>query len=120
MVVKTQNKGREITGLQVGSNNVRRYFPKDTAVVELQLDHLQIQCRLEPDFWRDQPEIHDPRLGAWLESKNLHVRPSCDPVPLALIPKGKNSFLLRTIAVNNRISALRPQSRPASDPFNAA
>ena len=28
MVVRTQSKGREITGLQVGAHNVRRYFPK--------------------------------------------------------------------------------------------
>jgi len=51
MVVKTQSKGREITGLHVGVNNVRRFFPKHIAVIELQLDHLQIQCGLGPDFW---------------------------------------------------------------------
>ena len=65
MVVKTQSKGRGITGLHVGANNVRRYFPKDISVIELQLDHLQIQCGLPPDFWHGQPEIYDPRLGAW-------------------------------------------------------
>jgi len=30
MVVKTQSKGHGVTGLHVGSNNVRRYFPKGT------------------------------------------------------------------------------------------
>ena len=67
MVVRTQGKGRSVTGLNVGANNVRRYFPKNNLVIELQLDSLQIQCGLEPDFWQDQPDIHDPRLCAWLE-----------------------------------------------------
>ena len=115
MVVKTQCKGREITGLQVGANNVRRYFPKGTAVIELQLDHLQIQCWLAPGFWQDQPEIHDPRLGAWLESKNFHLRPSLEPVPLAMIPSGKNSFRLRPILLNGQA-----RNKPPFDPFNVA
>ena len=115
MVVKTQSRGCEIIGLQVGANNVRRYFPKDVAVVELELDHLQIQCCLEPEFWLDQPEIQDPRLGAWLESKNLRERPSREPVPLAMIPNGKHSFRLRPIRLKDR-----RRNKPASDPFNAA
>jgi hypothetical protein len=112
MVVRTQSTGLEIIGLQVGANNVRRYFPKDAVVIELELDHLQIQCCLGPDFWQDQPEIHDPRLSAWLESKNFHERPSRSPVPLAMIPNGKNSFRLR---LKDRL-----RSQPASDPFNPA
>jgi len=67
MVVKTQSKGRGVTGLNVGSSNVQRYFPRGISFVELQLDHLQIQCDLSPDFWQDQPEIFDPRLCAWLD-----------------------------------------------------
>jgi hypothetical protein len=115
VVVRTQSKGHEITGLQVGADNVRRYFPEGTAIVELELDHLQIQCCLEVGFWRDQPVIHDPRLGAWLESKRFHERPSCDPVPLAMIPSGKNSYRLRPIVRKNQA-----RNRPASDAFNAA
>jgi hypothetical protein len=125
MVVKTQSRGCEITGLQVGVDNVRRYFPRDTAVIELQLDHLQIQCCLEPDFWQGQPEINDPRLGAWLESKNLHERPCRTPVPLAMIPNGKNSFRLRPISLNGRVSARdvsigHARKKPAAGTFNAA
>lgn len=115
MVVRTQSKGREITGLQVGANNVRRYFPKATEVIQLELDHLQIQCSLRPDFWQDQPEINDPRLGAWLQSKNFHELPSREPVPLALIPNGENSFRLRPISLKHRA-----RNKPARDPFNAA
>lgn len=100
MVVKTQSKGRELVGLQVGATNVRRYFPKDTSVIELQLDHLQIQCGLGPDFWQGQAEIRDPRLAAWLQSKNFAGRPGQEPVPLALIPEGKASFRLKTISVH--------------------
>jgi hypothetical protein len=115
MVVRTQSKGREITGLQVGANNVRRYFPKGTEIIELELDHLQIQCSLGPDFWQDQPEIHDPRLGAWLQSKNFHERPSREPVPQALIPNGENSFRLRPISLKHRA-----RNKSARNPFNAA
>lgn len=115
MVVRTQSKGCEITGLQVGAHNVRRYFPKGAAVIELELDHLQIQCTLPPGFWLDQPEICDPRLSAWLVSKNFHERPSRTPIPLAMIPNGKNSFRLRPISMN-----ARSRSKPAADPFNAA
>jgi hypothetical protein len=115
MVVKTQNKGCEITGLQVGASNVRRYFPKGAAVIELELDHLRIQCWLAPGFWQDQPEIHDPRLSAWLESKNFHPRPSRDPVPLAMVPSGENCFRLRPIALYGHV-----RNRPPADPFNPA
>jgi hypothetical protein len=115
MVVKTQSKGREFTGLQVGANNVRRYFPKSALVIELQLDHLRIQCRLPPDFFEDRPVIYDRRLGAWLEAKNFHVRHSPIPVPLAMIPNGNNSFRLRPIAPNGLV-----RYKPPSDPFNPA
>jgi hypothetical protein len=95
MVVKTQSKGRGVTGLNVGTSNVQRYFSRSVSFVELQLDHLQIQCDLSPDFWQDQPEIFDPRLCAWLESKHLSANPGKGPIPLAMIPAGKNSFRLR-------------------------
>ena len=62
MVVKTQLKGTEITGLRVGARNVRRYFPRGVRVIELQLDHLQIQCGLAPEFWRGGPARHGARL----------------------------------------------------------
>lgn len=100
MVVKTHSKGRGNTGLLVGNSNVRRYFPKNMAVVELQLDHVQIQCGLRPDFWQGRPEIHDPRLCAWLESKNLHGAPNRPDIPLALIPSGQNSFRLQPVSIN--------------------
>ena len=52
MVVKAQSKGRGLSGLLVGTENVRRYFPKEVSSIELQLDHLRIQCGLAPDFWK--------------------------------------------------------------------
>jgi hypothetical protein len=97
MIVRTQSKSRGVTGLHVGANNVRRYFPRQNASIELQLDHLQIQCMLDPGFWLDQPEIYDPRLCAWLESRHLHSRPDRAPIPLAMIPAGKNSFRLQPV-----------------------
>jgi len=108
MVVKTNCNGREITGVEIGAGNVRRYFSKESAFIELLLDHLQIQCGLSPDFWQGQTEIRDPRLRVWLESKNFKARPGEAPVPLALIPSGKNCFRLQTTKAHER-SRLNPE-----------
>ena len=93
MVVTSQCIGHRVTGLYVGPTNVRRYFSKRMTKIELRLDHLLIECGLAPNFWHDQPEIQDPRLCLWLESKqrngNGHL-----PVRMALIPSGTNSFIL--------------------------
>jgi hypothetical protein len=105
MVVKTQSKGRGVTGLHVGVNNVRRYFPKNISSIELQLDHLQIECGLKPNFWQGEPEIFDPRLCAWLESRHMHAKPDRTPIPLAMIPEGKNSFRLRPVRLNGQAHA---------------
>lgn len=117
MVVKTQSKGREVLGLQVGASNARRYFSKDSAVIELQLDHLSIQCGLKPEFWDGQAEIRDPRLCAWLELKNFHGKVGDSPVPLAMIPSGKNSFRLQPLGMR---SHARAKHHSAAPPLNAA
>jgi hypothetical protein len=102
MVVKALCNGSEVSGLHVGLQNVRRYFPKNVKQVELQLDHLRIECGLQPNFWRSQPEIRDPRLSLWLKSKN-HTQMVCrTPVPFAMIPAGVNSFKLEPVARNRR------------------
>jgi hypothetical protein len=117
MVVTTQSKGREVLGLQVGINNARRYFPKDAAVIELQLDHLRIQCGLKPDFWNGQPEIRDPRLCTWLELKNFNGKVGDSPFPLAMIPAGKNSFRLQPLSMRSH-SRVKHHATPP--PLNAA
>lgn len=97
MVVKTQCKGRACTGVSVGDNDVRRYFPQQTESIDLELDHLLIRCGMSPGFWNGNSEISDPRLCAWLESKNfLHWKAGEPPVALAMIPSGKNVFRLKT------------------------
>ncbi len=98
MLVKTQSKGHGVTGLYVGTDNVRRYFPKGTKNIEIEIGHLRIQCDLSPDFWQGQPEIYDPRLCAWLESKNLHSTAN-RTVSLAMIPAGNNSFKLQPMSL---------------------
>lgn len=94
MVVKTQCKGREVTGLLVGASNARRYFPRNLSAIELELDHLRIECGLTPDFWHGQAELHDPRLCAWLQAKQSNSNSCREPWPLAMIPAGGNSFRL--------------------------
>jgi|ERR1700683_840448 hypothetical protein len=96
MFVTSQCNGNRVTGLYVGASNVRRYFRRHVASIELQIDHLRIACGLTPHFWLDQPEIHDPRLCAWLESKHRDRKERRGPVLMALIPSGKNSFILST------------------------
>jgi len=93
MIVTSVCVGHHVTGLKVGAKNARRFFPKDTREIELQLDHLRIQCGLAPDFWQNQPEIHDPRLCLWLESKRWVGRAN-GPAPVAMIRSGENSFIL--------------------------
>jgi hypothetical protein len=48
--IKTQSTGRRVTRLNVGANNVRRYFPKNILIIELLMVDLQIQCGSGPDF----------------------------------------------------------------------
>lgn len=113
MVVRTQNKGHGVVGLHVGANNVRRYFPKHVSSVELQLDHLQIECGLKPDFWQDEPEIFDPRLCLWLESRLMRANPGRTPILLAMIPEGENSFRLRPVRQNGQARAKLSSSATA-------
>ncbi len=93
MVVTSQCTGQRVTGLYVGAHNVRRYFSKRVTQIEIRLDHLLIECGLAPRFWHDKPEIHDPRLCLWLESKQRSGKGNA-PVPLAMIPSGTNSFTI--------------------------
>lgn len=93
MVVTSRHSGHKVTALRVGEENVRRYFRREVAEIELRLDHLEIRCELTPEFWRDQPEIHDRRLCLWLEWKERGEGAS-DPAPLAMIRSGKNCFVL--------------------------
>jgi hypothetical protein len=90
MVVTSKCIGHRDTGLYVGPSNVRRYFSKRATQIELKLDHLLIECGLSPNFWHDDPEIYDPRLCLWLESKQR----GHSQIAMALIPSGKNSFIL--------------------------
>jgi hypothetical protein len=115
MVVRTHCDGREAV-LYIGARNAQRNFPKDMKDIELVLGHLHIHCELPPEFWHGQPEIRDPRLCAWLESKIFHGRARRTPVPLVMLPAGKNSFRLQTIklpsASENGLAKIGPASMP--------
>jgi hypothetical protein len=101
MVVTSQCFGHRVTGILVGESNVQRYFPRNITEVELQLDHLRIECGLGPNFWKDKPEISDPRLGLWLESKDRNGHGRRLPTPLAMIPSGSNSFIVSPAQLEN-------------------
>jgi len=108
MVVRSQCTGSRITGLYIGANNVRRYFPRKVASIDLQLDHLQIQCGLTPHFWNGQPEIQDPRLCDWLELKRMQDKGYRNSMPLAMIPSGENSYILGPADLHGPGRARRP------------
>jgi hypothetical protein len=91
MVVKSLWNGHRVSGLYVGVNNVRRYFPKNVAAIDLHLDHLRIRCELKPHFWEGRPEIQDPRLCNWLELKQLQGKGRRS---MAMIPSGEDAFIL--------------------------
>ncbi len=104
MVVKTQDNGREVLGVRVGAANVRRYFPRSMGAVELLLGDLRIECNLPPAFWKGQPEICDPRLGAWLNHKVTREPSNRKPVALAMEHAGGNAFTLQSVALASKRS----------------
>lgn len=112
MVVTLQCNGHRVTGLYVGASNVQRYFPERVSEIELQIDHLRIECGLMPDFWRDRPEICDPRLCLWLESKNREGKARRSPLPLAMIPSGKNAYILGPVTLEEETGAPRNRRPP--------
>jgi hypothetical protein len=117
MVVTSQCIGNRVIGLYVGANNVRRYFRRRVATIELQIDHLRIACGLTPHFWLDQPEIHDPRLCAWLESKNRdgNGKGHRSPVSMSMIPTGQNLFILSPAALDLKVVNAQEFEMPARD-----
>ena len=98
MLVKALRVGPDLAWLRVGARNVRRYFPRHIPAIELQLDHLRIECGLSSSFWRGQPEIRDPRLGLWLKARHFAKGPNGKPILLAMVPSGENSFRLEPAA----------------------
>jgi hypothetical protein len=108
MVVSAKSGRRGVTGLHVGDGNVQRLFPPDMPTVELELDHLRIVCKLEPKFWEGEPEIHDERLVAWLESKRMNGKLAPTPGPVVMIPAGDHAFRLMPIQHNEVRSSKYP------------
>jgi hypothetical protein len=115
MVVKPQSNGHRITGIYVGVSNVRRYFPRRVAAIDLQLDHLRIRCGLTPGFWHGEPEICDSRLSDWLELKQLQGAGSRNSMPLAMTPAGEDSFILGPALPNDHVRVRRAAGSAPAD-----
>ena len=94
MLVKALLKGHSVTALRVGRQNARRYFPPSASTVELEMDHLRIECCLPPEFWRGRPEIRDQRLCSWLEFKQHDDQYPHARLTLAMTPAGQNCYRL--------------------------
>jgi len=106
MIVEAQSKGPGRCGLYVGAENVRLFFPRNLTTVEFNLGHLKIECRLSPEFWQGNPEITDPRLCAWLESKHMHGNRPRTAIQLSMIPSGENGYRLQPVTAE---ISVRPQ-----------
>ena len=119
MIVTSQRSGHRITGLYVGASNVRRFFPKRVSTIELQLDHLRIECALKLDFWNGHPEIDDPRLCLWLESKHFQRRECRSPMPFAMMPAGEHSYTLGPMLHQNP-PKVRPTAAAHDDALSLA
>jgi hypothetical protein len=102
MLVLSQCDGTRVTGLYIGADNVRRYFPRRVSRIELQLDHLRIECGLPAHFWNERPEIHDPRLCLWLEAKQSQRKERRVPMSLAMTPSGDHSFTLGPVRPDSK------------------
>lgn len=104
MLIETCSRTPGETGLHVGVENVQRFFPESISEIELHLGYLQIQCSLNPEFWRGKPEIFDERLSDWLESKHLHDKTDRTPIRLAMVPigTGTNTFRLRPVSLDEQ------------------
>ena len=112
MVVRTLGSGRDCSGLYIGEQNAKRHFPRERQHVELHLGHLHIYCDLPAEFWDGRPEISDPRLGTWLSSRVFHGKSSRAPVPIEMIPAGKNCYRIVPFSVpavsSNGLSKIGP------------
>ena len=120
MVVKTQDRRpghRGAMGLHVGAENVQQYFPPHVSTIELELDHLQIACSLDPSFWQGRPEIHDMRLSSWLESKRSSGKLGANEAQITMIPCGEYVFKvhigLDSLSKDNADYALTGPPTPA-------
>jgi hypothetical protein len=99
MMVRTECKGRKVTGIYIGPQNVRRNFSRQAVAIEFELGHLRIGCKLDEGFWRDQPRICDSRLCEWLEFKLYRERKHMTPLPLMLLQSGRDAFKLRPVSL---------------------
>lgn len=97
MVVTTRWNGTGSPELEVGRENVSRYFPKRIPGVELQVGGLRIRCKLSDSFWRDRPVLRDARLSDWIRFAIFHKKRGGDPVLLEMIPLGEELFHLRPL-----------------------
>lgn len=96
MRVKLQQSGTTVTGLHIGSANVRQFFPASLNQIYIEIEHLRICCDLEADFWRTRPSICDARLNSWLSAKT-HLKPEGSEIALDLAPICDDAFRLRVL-----------------------
>jgi hypothetical protein len=119
MVVLTQSRHpvhSGVVGLHVGAENVVLHFPRGIDAVELELDHLNIVCTLEPSFWEDRPEIHDMRLSLWLESKRNSGKLVGKNAEVSLVPSGEHKFRVLLTVVEEISLADKVYEVPGLDP----
>ena len=105
MLVTIRNSGHSIAGIRIGSSDACHFFPSALKSIDIELDHLRIQCDLHTDVWHGR-EISDPRLAAWLEEKFYWRKQPTAPLRLEMVKTG-GSYRLQ----------LRPSDRETKASF---
>ena len=101
MIATMQTQGGSITGICIGSSDAAGDSLDGVQSIDLELDHLCIQCDLHMDFWLDRAEISDPRLGAWLEEKFYWQKIPASPVSVEMVRTG-DAYRLQLLPLPQR------------------
>jgi hypothetical protein len=93
MVVTMQSEGHAIVGIRIGMAEARRFFGRGLHSIDLELDHLRINCDVRANSRLHRAEISDPRLTAWLEEKFYWRKLPSIPLSVELVKKGESYSL---------------------------
>ena len=121
LTLKSRRNGSEntkqrpdVTGLHVGASNVRRYFPRNARLSSCIWIISRYSVGSGLTFRRTSPRFSTRDL-CMVGVQDYHTRADHAPIPLAMIPAGKNSFRIRPVSFNEETQ--HPAPLPAKSEF---
>ena len=81
-------------GIRVGKENAQKWFSKEWANIEVEIDGHFHTFSLTPTFWTTCPEFRGGIIHRWLEKQGLLSWPKRNPPKFELIPLDGNKFRL--------------------------